>query len=139
MIIRTFNFLPKEAIDIRITVFVDEQGFIDEIDDIDNIATHLLLFDNTYTPLATCRVFEGEEKGNFILGRLCVLKEHRSKGLGSLILKEAEKIVKEKGGRSVMLHSQLHAKSFYEKSGYSQHGELEFEQNQPHIWMKKDL
>ncbi len=139
MTIKTYNFLPKEAIEIRITVFVDEQGFVDEIDDIDGIATHLLLFDENNSPIATCRIFESDTREVFILGRLCVLKEHRSKGLGSFVLKEAEKTAKTKGGKSLILHSQLHAKSFYEKSGYRQYGELEYEQNQPHIWMKKEL
>ena len=137
MKIKVYESLPQEAINIRITVFVDEQGFVDEIDEIDGYATHLLLFDEADTPVATCRIFTDED--TYILGRLCVLKEHRRKGAGSLILKEAEKVAKQKGGCSLILHSQLQAKGFYEKSGYSQFGELEYEQDQPHIWMRKEL
>ncbi len=138
MKVETYDKLPKEAINIRITVFVDEQGFYDEIDDTDNIATHLLLFSDD-SAIGTCRVFESEKPSEYILGRLCVLKEHRGKGFGGLILKHAEESVKDKGGKSLKLHSQLHAKSFYEKCGYNQLGELEYEQNQPHIWMVKEL
>ena len=39
------KMLPKEAIDIRITVFTDEQGFFDEFDDTDRVATHFIAFD----------------------------------------------------------------------------------------------
>ncbi len=138
MEIKTYNSLPKDSIDIRIIVFVDEQGFVDEIDEIDGFATHLLLFDDN-KPVATCRIFESKEEGIYILGRLCVLKECRHKGLGRLILSEAENEVKRKGGSALTLHSQLHAKTFYEKSGYMQNSEIEHEQGQPHIWMKKEL
>ncbi|MBE6795021.1 MAG: GNAT family N-acetyltransferase [Ruminococcaceae bacterium] len=138
MKIEVYKKLPQEAIDIRIKVFVDEQGFYDEIDETDNVATHLLLFLDDYA-IGTCRVFESEKPNEFILGRLCILKEHRGNNFGSMILEKAESVVKAMGGKSLKLHSQLHAKSFYEKSGYTQLGELEYEQNQPHIWMVKEI
>ncbi len=139
MKIKVYDSLPQEALEIRITVFVDEQGFVDEIDEVDGYATHLLLLNETSTPVATCRIFTDKDEDTYILGRLCVLKEYRGRGTGSLILKEAEIIAKQKGGSSLILHSQLQAKGFYEKSGYSQVGELEYEQGQPHIWMRKEL
>lgn len=139
MEIKVYNTLPEEAINLRIRIFVDEQGFVDEIDDIDNTATHFLLFNDDNTPIATCRIFESEESGVYILGRLCVLKEYRGKNSGTLMLQAAEKEVIKKGGNTLILHSQLHAKAFYEKSGYEQDGPLEYEQDQPHIWMKKEI
>ena len=42
MIIESFDYLPLEAKNIRETVFVNEQGFNYEFDDIDDIATHLV-------------------------------------------------------------------------------------------------
>ncbi len=139
MEIKVYNNLPEEAINLRIKIFVDEQGFVDEIDDIDNIATHFLLFNEDNRPVATCRIFESEKPGIYILGRLCVLKEYRGKSFGNLILRAAEEEVLNKGGNTLILHSQLHAKAFYEKSGYKQDGPLEYEQDQPHIWMKKEI
>ena len=137
MEIKVFNTLPEEAINLRIKIFVDEQGFVDEIDDIDSIATHFLLFNNENTPIGTCRIFESEKIGTYILGRLCILKEYRKNGSGSKLLEAAEKEVLKRSGNALILHSQLHAKDFYEKSGYLQVGPLEYEQGHPHIWMKK--
>ena len=56
MEIRVYQQLPREAYDIRTTVFVEEQGFQEEFDTTDQIATHLVLFENG-VPAAVCRVF----------------------------------------------------------------------------------
>lgn len=138
MDIKVYDRLPSEALDIRITVFVDEQGFVDEVDDIDNIATHLVMFDNDKA-IATCRIFEGENEKEYILGRLCVLASYRGRGLGGEMLKAAERAAAKSGGEVLALHSQYQAREFYAKHGYCEVGELEYEQDCPHIWMKKSL
>ncbi|MBQ8551140.1 MAG: GNAT family N-acetyltransferase [Clostridia bacterium] len=138
MDIKVFNYLPDGALDVRITVFVDEQGFCDEVDDTDSVATHLLMFDGE-KPIATCRIFPGETPEKYILGRLCVLREYRSQGLGSTLLAAAEKAAKNNGAHSLWLHSQLQAKDFYSRLGYIVSSDIEYEQHAPHVWMKKDL
>ena len=137
MQIRKFYGVPEAALAVRIPVFVEEQGFVDEIDEIDSIATHFVLFDEVQEPIATCRVFEQE--GTYILGRLCVLKAYRGKGYGSELVAAAEQHVRSVNGKSVSLHSQYHAKTFYEKLGYAVCSDIEDEQGCPHIWMKKRL
>lgn len=137
--IKSFNFLSEESLALRMKVFVEEQGFYDEVDNIDKIATHIVLFDNNHKGIATCRIFEGEDKNSYILGRLCVLKEYRGKGIGKSLLAEAEKIVVSLGGNCIKLHSQYKARDFYKKSGYTEYGEIEYEQDCPHIWLEKHL
>ena len=39
MTVESFSYLPEDALKIRIKVFVDEQGFIDEVDEIDSTAS----------------------------------------------------------------------------------------------------
>lgn len=51
---KTYSTLPPEAILIRREVFMEEQGFQNEFDDIDSMATHLVLFDGD-TPAAVWR------------------------------------------------------------------------------------
>lgn len=138
MEIKMYNSLPEESLKLRITVFVDEQGFVDEVDEFDEIATNLVMFDGE-KPVATCRFFLKEDKETYMFGRLCVLKEYRGKSLGREMLKKAEEVVKENGGKAIILHSQYHAKDFYIKCGFTQEGELEYEQNKPHVWMRKGL
>ncbi len=138
MEIKVFDSLTKDALDLRITVFVNEQGFVDEVDEADSSAIHLVMYDGE-KPVATCRFFLKEDNETYMFGRLCVLKEYRGKSLGREMLKKVEEIVKEKGGKAIILHSQYHAKDFYIRCGFTQQGEIDYEQNKPHAWMKKVL
>lgn len=136
------QYLPPEAMIVRTTVFVEEQGFVDEYDAIDPVATHFVMYDEDNNPVATCRVFtldgQGEE-GFFFLGRLAVIKEHRGRGLGAEIVTAAEAYVRAAGGEGILLHSQSAASGFYRAVGYTAFGEPDEEQGCPHVWMKKRL
>lgn len=135
-IIKNFNALPEEAKYIRTAVFVEEQGFCEEFDDIDNISTHLVLYSDNQ-PAAVCRFYC--KNNQYFIGRLATLKEYRGKGFGAMLVLEAERLIKKAGGKSVMLHSQCRAMTFYEKSGYAPFGESDFDEDCPHQWMKKIL
>ena len=134
-----FDFLPDEAHDIRIKVFIEEQGFENEFDSIDAEAVHILMRDENSIPVATCRVFWDNRMDSHILGRLAVLKEYRGRGIGSDVVREALEYVKNSGGKKLMLHSQCRAAVFYEKLGFSSFGEVELDEGCPHIWMVKEL
>lgn len=134
-----YKKLPDEAHNIRIKVFIEEQGFENEFDSIDAEAVHFLMRDDNGIPVATCRVFWENKMESHVLGRLAVLKEYRGGGVGSQVVREALDYVKESGGKRLMLHSQCSAVSFYEKLGFSSFGDVEYEQDCPHIWMKKEL
>ena len=54
--IRVYEELPEAAVQIRTTVFMEEQGFVNEMDEIDSIATHFVMYEGE-NPVATCRVF----------------------------------------------------------------------------------
>ena len=138
MEIKGFKGLVEDALKIRITVFVKEQGFVDEEDEMDAVATHLVAYEDG-KPIATCRFFKENDGEDYLLGRLCVLKEKRGAGVGARLLLEAEKGAKALGAASLKLHSQYHARAFYEKCGYKQVGEIELEQGKEHVWMKKYL
>ena len=49
---------------------------------------------------------------------MAVEKEWRGKGVGSIVLKELEKIVASKGAKKIILHARDNAVAFYEKHGY---------------------
>lgn len=136
VLIKNFITLPQEAKDIRTTVFVEEQGFCEEFDDIDNISTHLVLYDDNQ-PAAVCRFYCDDNQ--YYIGRLATLKEYRGNGFGAMLIAEAERLIKELGGKSIALHSQCRAMTFYEKSGYKPFGESDFDEDCPHQWMKKEL
>ena len=103
MKVAIYETLADPAKEIRKKVFIDEQGFQDEYDEIDETAVHFVLFEDGWLPdersttgrsavkrsttersaikrstiersaIATCRVFWNEEMNAFALGRLAVI------------------------------------------------------------------
>lgn len=121
---------------IRETVFIEEQKFKIEFDDIDDIATHIVMYlDNQ--PVGCCRLYI--QKNEYHIGRIAVLKPYRGKGYGEKILLQAEKVAKEKGIDCINLSAQVRASGFYEKLGYKKYGEIYFDEYCEHIAMKKDI
>ena len=138
MKILVFDTLTEHAKKIREEVFIQEQGFQNELDEIDNIAWHVVMFQEE-EPIATCRVFEDKEKGTFILGRLAVISKNRGMNYGSDMVNAAISVVKEHGGNSISLHAQCRVKKFYQTLGFHEYGAVDDDEGCPHIWMKKDL
>lgn len=138
MIIKAYEKLPEEAHYIRQTVFVDEQGFREEFDTIDNTAVHAVGFADG-SPVATGRIFPAEESGAYYLGRLAVLKDFRKGGTGSKMLAFLENEAAKRGASKIILHAQIQAQPFYEKNGYIAEGKPFLEESAPHITMIKNL
>ena len=138
MTIKCFDKLPDEAVKIRTLVFVEEQGFKDEFDSIDEIATHIVMFDGD-NPVAVGRFFPSENEGEYIVGRVAVKKEYRGKNLGAEILKVCEVEIKKIGGTGGLVSAQVQAENFYKKQGYVSVGETYFDEHCPHIKMIKNL
>ena len=136
--IKTYHALPPEAKEIREEVFMKEQGFVNEFDDIDSIATHLVLFWEGQ-PAGVCRFFPIKEPGVWDFGRLAVRKAYRDKHLGSLLVQEAERQIRDQGVAKLALMAQIRVQKFYEKNGYTPFGEPCDDEGCPHIWMEKLL
>lgn len=139
MKILVYDYFPDYAKEIRREVFTNEQGFQNEFDETDNTAAHFVLFEGKEEPAATCRVFWNEEMRAYTLGRLAVIKKYRGRNMGSVMVKEAEKYVREKGGKSLILHAQCRAADFYKKLGFEEFGDVGDDEGCPHIWMKKSV
>ena len=132
----TCHFMPEDAMKVRILVFVEEQGFVDEFDEIDAVATHFVAYDGDH-PIGTCRLFWDETKKRYTIGRLAVVKEYRGRSLGRRLLASVEEETKKLGGEALYLHAQCRAEGFYQKAGYTSFGPVEPEEGCPHIWMVK--
>jgi len=139
MKIAIYESLPKEAKQIRQTVFVEEQGFCEEFDQTDDAAAHFVAYGEDDLPVGTCRVFWNSAMAGYVLGRLAVLREFRNKHIGAALMGEAEKYAQRAGGKSLILHAQCQVSGFYRKLGFAEYGEVEDEQGCPHVWMKKDI
>ena len=122
---------------IREKVFIEEQGFEVEFDNIDESATHILLTIDG-DPAATGRVFPKED-GVYILGRIAVLPQYRGRALGKILVGKLEKIAKSQNARTVVLSAQVRVREFYEKMGYVTIGDPYLDEGCPHIMMEKAL
>ena len=77
---------------------------------------YILILDGGF-PVATCRWFD-TAPGTVEIGRVVVLPEYRGRGLGVLVMEEAEKWIRESGYRKIELSSRVGVEGFYEKLGY---------------------
>ena len=130
------NELLPDAHGIREDVFVREQGFHNEFDEIDAVAWHTVIYDNG-RPAATGRAFL--EDGAWHIGRVAVRKEFRGKQYGAAVMQALERKIAELGAESVGLSAQVQARGFYEKLGYEAHGGEYLDEHCPHVSMTKCL
>lgn len=135
---KKYHYLCEDAIKIREDVFVKEQGFKNEFDEMDQFATHLVFYKDE-TPIAVCRYFKGERNLEYVIGRVAVQKESRGKHLGKWIIEIAEDNIKGEGGKLITLSAQLRVQSFYEKMGYVASGKPYLDEFCYHIHMEKKL
>lgn len=135
----TMSQIYLDALKIRYQVFVKEQGvqLEREIDKDEAYAVHFVLYEDNEA-LATVRLLPVDET-TMKLQRMAVKKEARHRGLGNIIIAEAEKFAKQQGFTTIKLGAQLTAQEFYEKMGYQAYGEVFLDAGIKHIAMKKEL
>lgn len=123
------------ASSIRRSVFVQEQGIdeSEEWDEYDSVSTHVLAWLGD-KPVGTARLLpEGK------IGRMAVLPEFRSQGIGSAMLLALLAVAKEKNLPQVRLSAQQQAMEFYSRHGFAPCGDSHMEVGIPHQWMVRDL
>lgn len=88
-----------------------------EFDEHDTTDTnYIVLLEDEY-PVATCRFYE-LDPDSVMIGRVVVLPEYRGKGLGRMVMEEAEKWILDLGYTTAVLESRNEAVGFYETLGY---------------------
>jgi predicted GNAT family N-acyltransferase len=129
----------KQAMDLRVRVFVDEQGVdpAEETDSLDDESVQLVALDEKGV-IATCRVRD-VGGGDWKLERMAVEPRLRGLGVGVRLLEGAEREARERGAREMVLHAQRRAESFYAANGYVAEGEVFLEAEIEHVRMRKAL
>lgn len=125
-----------DAAPIREEVFLKEQGFTAEFDHIDDIALHLVIYDDG-VPVATGRLYQDET--GYHIGRVAVAKSHRSQHLGAKVLQILEDEARRLHYDVISLSAQCRVQSFYEKQGYRSLNDLHMDEFCPHVTMVKTL
>ena len=126
--------LNADARAIREEVFMREQGYVDEFDAIDAHAFHLVLYSEGQAA-GCCRFFEGDEPGEWVLGRVAVRKLLRRRGYAEKIVREAVARMEAQGASAVRLGAQEYATGLYEKCGFVPCGPIYLDEGNPHVPM----
>ncbi len=121
--------LLKQAFAIRRQVFCIEQNVSEEIemDEFDNVATHILAYINGKS-VGTARWRFTKEGAK--MERFAVLKEARGKGVGEALVKYT--LDKFKDDDSIYLNAQESVIKFYKKFGFVPVGNRFYEADIPH-------
>ncbi len=130
----------EDAFEIRRRVFMEEQGYTDEFDEIDNTCVHIALYRDGKA-LGCARTFPEQSASlRWIIGRVAVLSEAREGGLGRMLVEECERAAIEAGATEICLHAQARLEGWYGLMGYKRFGDVDYEdEGQPHIWMEKKV
>lgn len=131
----------ERALQVRVEVFVREQGFAREaeVDARDREAVHLLAEDEGGRAVGTARLYPASRDGVARVGRVAVLAEARGTGLGALLMGEAEAEAARRGYREIVLDAQTRVRGFYARLGYSEEGDEFEEEGVPHVRMRRKL
>lgn len=128
----------RKAHAIRRRVFIEEQSVPEEIelDDDDAEAFHVLAILDGAAVGCGRFVAHGDEVK---IGRMAVLANLRTGGIGRAILESLMQDAKERGYRRAILHAQITAERFYLKCGYRPVGEVFDEAGIAHRKMERAL
>jgi predicted GNAT family N-acyltransferase len=129
----------EEAMNLRMRVFVDEQGVSpeEELDEFDQEATQLVAVDESGV-IATCRLRDFEP-GVWKLERMAVDARVRGLGVGGRLLAGAEEEARAAGARQMLLHAQRRAEAFYASHDYVPEGATFMDAGIEHIAMRKAI
>lgn len=116
------QFPPKHlhaVLRLRQNVFIIEQDCIyPDIDELDEISEHLLLFIESELA-GYLRVVPEEEKFKEIsLGRIVVDEKYRGKGFGKKLVQKGIDILEQKGIDKIRIEAQLYLEVFYTDLGF---------------------
>lgn len=137
VIITEYAKFEDEIRSVREAVFVVEQNVPREldIDHLDSQSVHALVFDH-HIPIATGRI-DLSQQGK--IGRVAVLKKHRRRGAGRLVIQALEKYAQENQQKKLWFHAQLSSIPFYSSLGYKVVSEEFLEADIVHRKMEKTL
>ena len=112
-----------KALEVRVAVFVDEQGGPreDEPDAWDSAARHWVVVALGQV-VGTARLYR-PEPGVAKIGRVALLPEFRGRGWGRRLLEAMVAQARALGFRRVMLDAQVSAAAFYQAFGFVPEGE----------------
>ena len=88
--------------------------------------------------VGTCRLLlDGD--GVARLGRMAVSEPARGRGVGALLLEEADRVAAAHGASRILLHAQVPSRGVYDRAGYRAVSGVFMEEGIEHLTMEKRL
>jgi predicted GNAT family N-acyltransferase len=136
IVVRPWPGIAEQSRAVRESVFVIEQSIPVELewDGIDPECIHALATDDRGVAIGTGRLLPDGH-----IGRMAVLREWRSRGVGRAILEALVEEARRRGFAQAMLNAQSYASGFYAKSGFEVVGDEFTEAGIPHVAMVRTL
>lgn len=102
---------------------------------------HCVAIDQPTTRVVGCVLAlpDREDPTRVKLLQMAVAPQSAGQGIGARLVRELERRVRAEGAVEVHMHARLSARGFYEKLGYSAHGETFSEVGLPHVLMRRTL
>ena len=124
--------------ELRYQVFCVEQGVTREADrdGLDPDASQLVA-EQDGRIVGTCRLLIDGRLAR--LGRMVVSRDVRGRGVGGLVLAEADRVALAHGATRIQLHAQVPARGVYDRAGYRQVSDVFVEEGIEHLAMEKRL
>jgi predicted GNAT family N-acyltransferase len=127
------------ALGVRSIVFIKEQKcpFVEEFDNLDildfkKVQHFIVKQDNA--PVGTARVIFKNDT-TVKIGRIALLKEVRSQGLGTYFISHMLNFIKNEGYTEVIIGAQQHLENYYATFGFKTRGEMFYEAGIKHVEM----
>lgn len=134
--LKNWEEAQAEAGHIRFSIFVGEQNVPPgiEVDDKDPDCIHAIAYTDHGMAIGTGRLLPDGH-----IGRMAVVKDWRSRGVGAAILDALVEEARKRGHKEVVLSAQLQAAEFYREHGFVAEGKVYEEAGILHQAMRKVL
>lgn len=135
LVIGRWHSLRAAALPLRTAVFVVEQGVPIELehDEFDQDAWHALVTQADGRAIATGRLLPDGR-----VGRLAVVADRRSCGVGKRVLQALMDKAADAGIKRLYLHARVEAAGFYQSFGFAARGDVFEEAGSPHLEMVRE-
>lgn len=138
--IQSFKMLSAEEVysilKLRQDIFIIEQNCIyDDIDNIDLVSEHLMLFKNKKLVAYSRIVPPGVKFTTYSIGRVLVHPSQRRKNMGRKLVLKSIEIVKRKKVNSISIEAQEYLLEFYSSLGFRKTSETYPVDGIPHVEM----
>lgn len=108
-------------------------------EDLSRDADDIILVAKSAGTIVGCVMLQPVDDATIKLRQMAVDTSLQGKGMGKILVENAEEAARQNGYNTIVLHARKTAEGFYEKLGYKAYGDVFTEVSIPHVSMKKNF